>query len=156
MTFSKRDGKSLTQSLADAFVAAEQKLKRVLVVDDDETVCDLIARMVHREFFGDVTVARSCAEARAELDQAEFDCAILDQILLNGHGVDIYRKICAIHPKTKVVFLTGYSSDTLLRAVAAIGTARVHPKDYMVDLDITRKLLDELGLKRRVVAADGI
>jgi len=34
MTFSPKDGKSLTQSLADAFKAAEQRVKRVLVVDD--------------------------------------------------------------------------------------------------------------------------
>ncbi len=146
MTFDRRRDKSLTGCLL-AGMAEEER--RILLVDDDDMLCELFAKMVKREYHGALTTTNSIAGARWLLAHNVFDCAILDFRLLNGESIQLYRDMRETTPCTKVVFLTGYSSDELVRKVAAIGTARVLPKDRLSDLDFSRELLDDLGLVRR-------
>jgi len=112
--------------------------------------------MVQREFYGEVVVAGSCKQARAELAASEFDAAILDVALVNGDGISLYAEIKDKTPGTEVVFLTGYDSPDVRRRVEAVGAARVHSKSAMTDLGFIRDLLGKLGLRRRVMSADGI
>jgi DNA-binding NtrC family response regulator len=154
-------GECLTRSLANALVALEQRIKRLLVVDDDAITTGFISTMVRREFYGVAIPASSCREARQLLDDCKsFDAAILDHALTNGVGLELYAEIKKRWPQMKVVFLTGYDSPDLRRKVECIGTARVHSKDAMTNLDFTRELLEEVGLVRRKpvseLAGDGI
>jgi DNA-binding NarL/FixJ family response regulator len=148
-------GECLTRSLANALVALEQRIKRLLIVDDDVLTTDFVSAMVRREFYGVAISASSCREARQLLNDCEpFDAAILDHALTNGVGLELYAEIKKRWPQMKVVFLTGYDSPGLRRKVEGIGAARVHSKDAMSDLNFTRELLEEVGLKRRIEHAD--
>ncbi len=157
MTFSKKDGKSLTQSLADAFKAAEQRVKRVLVADDNEMTVSLFTKMIHREFYGEAIPVATNRRILEMLDECDpFDAVILDYALLNGPSISTYQAIKDKWKQTKVIFLTGYDSPDVRAKIEAVGTARVHSKSAMTDLRFMRELLEEIGLKRRVAAADGI
>jgi phosphoserine phosphatase RsbU/P len=61
---------------------------RLLVVDDDEANCELLARRLRREGF-DVTVARESNAALELLRSEPFDLALLDVIMpgLDGYGL---------------------------------------------------------------------
>jgi phosphoserine phosphatase RsbU/P len=61
---------------------------RLLVVDDDEANCDLLARRLRREGF-DVTIARESAAALERLRGETFDLVLLDVIMpgLDGYGL---------------------------------------------------------------------
>jgi len=148
-------GECLSRSLANALVALEQRIKRLLVVDDFRITTDFISEMVRREFYGEVTTASSCKEANEIVRNSDpFDAVILDYSLANGPSIATYALIKAKCSDTKVVFLTGYDSPDLRRKVEEVGTARVHSKDAMSDLNFTRELLEEVGLKRRIEHAD--
>jgi len=157
MTFSRKDGKSLTQSLAEAFKAVEQRVKRVLVADDNEITVALISEMIRREFYGEAVPVASNKRILEMLEECDpFDAVILDYSLLNGPSISTYRAIKERWKDAKVVFLTGYDSPEVREKIEAVGTARVHSKAAMTDLRFMRELLAEVGLRKRVMSADGI
>ncbi len=91
---------------------------RVLVVDDEEYVLDLLQRVLEKQGY-EVTVVDRGAKALAELEQATFDIVITDVVMPEIDGFELLRKIKGLYPDTKVVVLTAYArklniSDFLL------------------------------------------
>ena len=84
-------------------------LKRVLVVDDDQTVCALISKVVQR-YGADVTVVANGKAAEEALKrEGRFDAVFLDLIVPHVSGWDILESLRA-DPKNRgipVVILSG-------------------------------------------------
>jgi len=86
---------------------------RVLVVDDDQTVCDVVSRALRNHDY-DITLAYDGMEALAALEQAEFD-VILTDIRMPGEvdGIELFDRVTSKRPElTKhFVFMTGNLLD---------------------------------------------
>ena len=79
----------------------------LLVVDNETTFCQVIAKRLGAEGF-DVVTAASGDEAMARLAGQPFDCILLDVLMPGKGGYAIYREIRAL-PKAKttpIIFLT--------------------------------------------------
>ncbi len=90
---------------------------RVLVVDDDESVSITMHAVLEQEGYA-VATARSAAEARAALEQAAFDAALLDLRLEDADGIEVLNEVGRRQPECSCVMLTGYGSlESAIRAI---------------------------------------
>ena len=83
---------------------------RILIVDDEEVLRDVLDAVLRREGF-DVVMAASGEQALAVLDEdAEIDLVILDVMLPGISGIDTLRAMRISNPNLPVIVITAYSS----------------------------------------------
>jgi DNA-binding NtrC family response regulator len=83
---------------------------RVLIVDDEEVLRDVLDAVLRREGF-DVVMAASGEEALSVLDQDEnIDLVILDIMLPGISGIDTLRAVRISSPSLPVIVITAFSS----------------------------------------------
>ena len=92
-------------------------LRRVLIVDDDETYRTALARAFERRGFS-VSAAGSASEALALLEREPPDYASIDLRMPGGSGLALVRQIKERQPSAVLVVLTGYGS--IATAVEAV------------------------------------
>ena len=91
----------------------------VAVVDDDESVCRALSRLLRAE--GIQPVSYLSAEAfLADTKRPQFDCLVLDIQLGGMSGVDLHRQLQASGSSTPVIYITAHDEpETRERAQAA-------------------------------------
>jgi DNA-binding NtrC family response regulator len=83
---------------------------KVLIVDDEEVLRDVLETVLRREGF-DVILAASGEEALSVLDgDADVDLVILDVMLPGISGIDTLRAIRISNPQLPVIVITAFSS----------------------------------------------
>ena len=80
--------------------------KRILVVDDDETLCQGLAFILKDEGYL-VKSTSDPAKARLLADQFSHDIAILDYKMSGLTGIDLLRSIKERNPQTVVFIISG-------------------------------------------------
>jgi CheY-like chemotaxis protein len=79
---------------------------RVLVVDDDPTVCRAVAQILSA--LGDVVPVESLAEAHRVLDVThDWAGAVIDMVLRPGSGIDVVDRLQVEHPNLPMLVITG-------------------------------------------------
>lgn len=84
-------------------------MKKILVIDDEEKLRSLTARIIRLEGF-DATEAADCTSALKKLGQDSFDVVLCDVKLPDGNGVDLTLAIKQAHPDVEVILLTAYGN----------------------------------------------
>ena len=82
---------------------------RILIVDDEEVLRDVLDAVLRREGF-DILSAASGEEALSILDAEEVDLVILDVMLPGISGIDTLRAIRIATPNLPVIVITAFSS----------------------------------------------
>jgi DNA-binding NtrC family response regulator len=82
---------------------------RILIVDDEEVLRDVLDAVLRREGF-DIVLAASGEEALSKLDGEEIDLVILDVMLPGISGIDTLRAIRISNPALPVIVITAFSS----------------------------------------------
>ncbi|HUR82650.1 MAG TPA: response regulator, partial [Thermoanaerobaculia bacterium] len=82
---------------------------RILIVDDEEVLRDVLDAVLRREGF-DIVAAASGEEALNVLDSDEIDLVILDVMLPGISGIDTLRAIRISNPYLPVIVITAFSS----------------------------------------------
>ncbi len=82
---------------------------RILIVDDEEVLRDVLDAVLRREGF-DVVPASTGEEALSLLDGEEIDLVILDIMLPGISGIDTLRSIRISNPNLPVIIITAFSS----------------------------------------------
>ncbi|HEX3398318.1 MAG TPA: response regulator transcription factor [Steroidobacteraceae bacterium] len=82
---------------------------RVLLVDDDRELCQMLSEYLNAEHF-EVKSVHDGGEALAELQAGEFEIVILDVMLPNVGGLDVLRKLGASY-STPILMLTARGDD---------------------------------------------
>lgn len=82
---------------------------RVLIIDDEEVLRDVLDTMLRREGFENVLAATG-EEGLARLDEEEVDLVILDMMLPGMSGMETLRSIKESHKSLPVIIITAYSS----------------------------------------------
>ena len=130
---------------------------RILVVDDEESLRDLLGIMLRKEGY-DVFAAPDRAGAARALARDSFDMVITDVKLPDGDGIEILRHVKAGSPETAVIVMTAYGSTET--AVAAL---KLGAHDYLVkpfDVDelkiVVRNALEreQLAQENRLLKAE--
>jgi two-component system response regulator PilR (NtrC family) len=82
---------------------------RILIVDDEEVLRDVLDAVLRREGF-DIVAAASGEEALSKLDTEEIDLVVLDVMLPGISGIDTLRAIRISNPALPVIVITAFSS----------------------------------------------
>ena len=103
--------------------------RRVLVVDDDQAVCVVIAEALKRQGAVVKTVG-TIAERRAQLEEFQPEVLISDVMLPDGDGLDDIAAIMTERPDLKVIILSAQNTlNTAVRATAQ-GAFEYLPKPF--------------------------
>ena len=86
-------------------------MKTVLIIDDEDKLRTLLARILQSEGF-DVIEAADCRTGLKKLEQHAIDTVLSDVKLPDGNGVDLVQKIKASYPAVEVILLTAYGNIT--------------------------------------------
>jgi DNA-binding NtrC family response regulator len=105
---------------------------RILIVDDEEVLRDVLDAVLRREGF-DVVSAASGEEALSLLDGEEIDLVILDIMLPGISGIDTLRSMRISNPHLPVIVITAFSSiDGAIEAMK-YGAYHYIPKPFKND-----------------------
>ncbi len=108
----------------------------ILLVDDEESVRALCARMLERIGFEVLTAVDGIEAVELyRLNRDRIRCVILDLTMPQLNGEETFRRIRQIHPEARVILASGYSASELEERLAVKGFAAFLQKPYTtVDL----------------------
>ncbi len=104
---------------------------RVLIVDDDTRVRDVLAEVASREGYQAVGVG-SGEEALAEMGKQRFDLVFLDLVLPGVSGVDVLKAMKAKDSRAAVAIVTGYGDDPIAMEAISEGPLLLIRKPFRV------------------------
>ena len=84
-------------------------MRKVLIIDDEEKLRTLLARIISLEGF-EVLQADDCKGVWKKLDQSEVDVILCDVKLPDGNGVELSKKIKDKFPFLEIILLTAYGN----------------------------------------------
>jgi two-component system, NtrC family, response regulator len=126
-------------------------MKKILIIDDEEKLRTLMARIIGLEGF-DVQQAGDCKTGLKKLELSDIDLVLCDVKLPDGNGVEMAGTIRAKFPTTEVILLTAYGN--IPDGVQAIKNGAF---DYIVKGDDNNKIiplvhraLEKAALSQRV------
>jgi two-component system response regulator (stage 0 sporulation protein F) len=118
---------------------------RVLIVDDEVNICDLLA-----DFFGEyyeIQVANNSEDAEKHLAGQSPDLVLLDVVLGEEDGITYLKKIRARDPNLKVILVTALIDDRIREEAIAAGALDtfLKPIELVAFRDALEKVLRNGG-----------
>ena len=112
--------------------AHSSELPELLLVDDDLTFCQVLARALERRGFR-VRIAHNVIDGLALATSHPPEYAIVDLKMPGASGLELVQKLKLIDPHTRIVVLTGYAS--IATAVEAVKLGALHYLAKPADAD---------------------
>lgn len=117
---------------------------KVLVIDDNVELVKMI-----KEYFSDHANINIVLESYDGLDglklikenQSDYDVVVLDLIMPKKDGLDILEEMKNLNIDKKVIVLTSYSSDEVIRRVSSYGINYFMLKPFELS-DLEKKIID--------------
>jgi DNA-binding NtrC family response regulator len=119
----------------------------ILVVDDDDPVRAMLARLLRTEGYS-VRQASNAMEARSALDSERPDLVISDTVMPGESGIELRRNIASRWPGLPVILISGYSSEGPAEFAARSPNTVFVQKPFAADHLLT--LVEETLADRRV------
>ena len=119
-------------AMADLVAAAMPSDRSVLIVEDDKSFLQRLARAMEGRGFN-VTTAESVADGLTQLETASPAFAVVDMRLEDGNGLDVISALKRRRPDARAIILTGYGN--IATAVNAVKLGAVDYLSKPVDAD---------------------
>ncbi|MCK4841362.1 MAG: response regulator transcription factor [Methylococcales bacterium] len=95
----------------------------LLLVDDDETFCSVLAPALKKRNFN-VSIANNVKQGIILAEQTEPEYAVIDLRIGHDSGLELVKKLISLDDNTQIVMLTGFAS--IATAVEAIKLGAIH------------------------------
>ena len=105
---------------------------RVLIVDDDVGMTETLLDIFNDIGF-DVSVANNGYEAIEMIREGVYDVTLMDIKMPGINGVETFKEVKRIRPTMKVIMMTGYSVDDLIKEALKEGAYDVIHKPLDID-----------------------
>jgi len=128
-----------------------QDAANILIVDDEEVVCEFLSQALSRAGFSITAVCRS-VEALEIATRQHYDLAILDIKMSQMDGISLARKLRSVSPSSDIILITGYGSfENALEAIK-LGVSDFIEKPFNVGelLVSVKRLIERKRLEREV------
>ena len=127
---------------------------RILIVDDEEIICSLLAKRFVMENYSCI-VANTSKEALYHFYKNQFSLVICDVKMPQMDGLELLRKMKAFDPNMMMIMMTGYPDvDIVIKAM------RMGARDFLVKpfnlesmVSSVRTVLEEKGLQENLALA---
>src|SRR5580658_3026436 len=106
--------------------------KRILIIDDDADICNLMNRFLTKNNY-ETDTAQTANKGLAKIRESFFDIVFCDYRLGDKDGTEMLKAIKEISPSTVVLIITGYSDIK-----TAVNVIKLGAYDY-----ITKPLLPD-------------
>ena len=123
-------------------------MKRILVVDDEPSMREMLGIMLRKEGF-EVLAAESRSQAATLLGQGPVEMIITDVKLPDGDGLEILRHVKAASPETVVIVMTAFGSHEMNVAAMRLGADAYLTKPFDVEelKLVARRVIDRRKLE---------
>lgn len=99
-----------------------KELARILVVDDDPGIGQMLTRALSRHGF-EVDATTSPDEAIEKAESASYDAALVDLVMPEHNGADLADTLRRKYPGLPIGLMTGYSNSPLIPQFEKSGMA---------------------------------
>jgi CheY-like chemotaxis protein len=140
-----RAAEHLDASAAPRVIAAPGGTETILVVEDEETVRTLAARVLSDAGYGVIRAADGAEAFGVIHDGERVDLVLSDIVMPRMSGVELAARVAAIRPDLPVVFMSGYTGSELMPGVEAAAAYLQKPFAAESLLQRIRQVLDEAG-----------
>jgi excisionase family DNA binding protein len=126
-----QSGGSAAAAAAAAAPAARQGRARVLVVDDEASIRDLLSKTLALAEY-DVDTAADASTALGRVRAAEYDLLIADLRMPGMDGLTLIRQVKRIRAELPVIIITGFSTESSAIEAVNLGVAGYLRKPFRV------------------------
>ena len=137
-----RDIKSAFQTKSDALIELP---KNILLVDDDESLHPLFQRAFKEFKQIKITTASSSNEAFNIINNGDIDLLILDLMMPDISGKDMYKILQDKGNKIPIIFLTGLSKPEEIKELTDLGAKGVISKPFKIGA-LAGQIIDIWGM----------
>src|SRR5580700_8946471 len=127
-----------SEPASSALAGQPESERTLLIVDDDQPLCQRLARAMERRGFV-VTTADSVKGGVAAATGSAPAFAVVDLRLTDGSGLDVVSALREARPNARIVMLTGYGN--IATAVAAVKAGAVDYLPKPADADAVERAL---------------
>jgi two-component system NtrC family sensor kinase len=128
--------------------------RRVLIVDDDAYVCDVVSRALQNHHY-EITIARDGEQAFASIQRESFDVIVTD-VRMPGEidGIELFDRVAALKPHLtdRFVFMTGNLLDT--RTMGRLENMRVRFVEKPFDIHHLSTVVHEIAARAEVASSN--
>jgi DNA-binding NtrC family response regulator len=96
--------------------------ERLLIVDDDEEMRDLLRKVLEKEGYR-VSVASDGRQALAALAESAFDLVVTDMLMPHDGGLELLETLHRIHPELPVIIVTAFGDWQSYTRALELGAA---------------------------------
>jgi putative nucleotidyltransferase with HDIG domain len=138
--------------MAEAETGPPNEKPRVLVVDDEKFIRDILADFLGMEGYV-VRTADDGSSAVAELERARYDMVISDLKMPRMGGLELLKEVARTHPETLTVIMTGFGT-----VETAIDAMKQGAYDYILKPFKVEEIVHivQRGLEKRRLAAENL
>jgi len=126
---------------------------RILIVDDEEIICSLLARRLAREGYS-CTTANNGKEALDHFYKDTYSLIISDIKMPKMDGLELLKSVKSIHPKMKMIMITAYPEINMAVEAMRLGAYDfiIKPADLELVVLSVRKALESKRLEEEIEA----
>jgi len=106
-------GESSCMNAPEVRVAGEAA-RKILIVDSEQIILDLLERVLRREGY-EVSTVRCADEAMTMICSEAYDLAIAEVDLCRSNGRELTSLVGRASPKTAIIIMTGYPEAGVVR-----------------------------------------
>ncbi len=114
---------------------AKHVVKNVLIIDDDQTLCKMIAGLLDTSGYA-TNCAHSLEDGYEKAVSGDFDIILLDVQLPDGNGLDDMPRFTAVPSRPEIIIMTGDADSDGARKAIESGAW-----DYLEKVNIIREIM---------------
>lgn len=122
----------------------------ILIVDDEQDIADLLKTVLKREGFSNIHIANTARDGLDAFKRYRPDLVLLDIMLPDGNGYDLYSKLQAIK-STSILFISAKDEEVDRLLGFAMGA-----DDYITKPFSAKEVAFRVKARLRALSNDGI
>jgi DNA-binding NtrC family response regulator len=104
-------------------------VNRILVVDDESSVCSSVEKILSRQGH-EVIIAQSGEEALKKIEQGKINLVLADLMMPHMNGIELLKNIQSRWNDVNVIMITGYASISTAVESTRLGAIDYLPKPF--------------------------